>query len=38
LGLIAHDAFVVTHGGRELVVTQTDSFAVVQRKLQKLED
>jgi hypothetical protein len=38
LGLIAHDAFVATGGGRELVLTQTDSFGVVQRKLKKLED
>ena len=38
LGLIAHDAFVLTGGAQELFITQTDSFAVVQRKLKKLED
>jgi hypothetical protein len=38
VGLVAHDAFVVTDGGRSLVVTQTDPFAVVQRKLTKLQD
>jgi hypothetical protein len=36
VGLVAHDAFVVTEGGRTLVVTQTDPFAVVQRKLKRL--
>jgi hypothetical protein len=38
VGLVAHDAFVVTDGGRSLLVTQTDPFAVVQRKLRRLQD
>jgi hypothetical protein len=38
LGLVGHDAFVVTGGGREVIATETDPFAVVQRTLKRLDD
>lgn len=38
LGLVGHDAFVVTGRGREVVATETDPFAVVQRTLKRLDD
>jgi len=36
LGLVVHDALVVTDRGQGFVTTETDSFAVVNRRGQKL--
>lgn len=38
LGLSVHEAFVVIGGGQRFITTQTDPFAVVQRRGERLEN
>ena len=38
LGLAVHEAFVVTGGGQRFITTETDPFAVVQRRAERLGD
>jgi len=38
LGLVAHEAIVVTAGGHGFIATQTDAFAVIHRKLERQRD